>query len=215
MLVLLGTLASGPGGKMRTSGIFLFTFLAVASTTVKAQSSYDLKSPDNRIEVRVRTAGQVRYDVLLRGTALIENATLSLDVEHKKLGVQPKVVDAKQRSYDQEVEPVVHQKFAKIRDHYNELRLAMDGGYAITFRAYNEGVAYRFETSLPQKQVKIYDEEADFNFASNFVVYYPEEDSFYSHNERKYLPQRLNEIAPMFIATLPAVVDLGRGAKLA
>ena len=200
---------------MRT-GILLTAALAVIfGAALAAQSSYDLKSPDNRIEVRVRTAGQVRYDVLLRGTALIENATLSLDVEHKKLGVQPKVVDAKQRSYDQEVEPVVHQKFAKIRDHYNELRLAMDGGYAITFRAYNEGVAYRFETSLPQKQVKIYDEEADFNFASNFVVYYPEEDSFYSHNERKYLPQRLNEIAPMFIATLPAVVDLGRGAKLA
>ena len=200
---------------MRTGILLTAALVVISGTAPAAQSSYDLKSPDNRIEVRVRTAGQVRYDVLLRGTALIEDATFSLDVEHKKLGVQPKVVDAKQRSYDQEVEPVVHQKFAKIRDHYNELRLAMDAGYAITFRAYNEGVAYRFETSLPQKQVKIYDEEADFNFASNFVVYYPEEDSFYSHNERKYLPQRLNEIAPMFIATLPAVVDLGRGAKLA
>jgi alpha-glucosidase len=191
------------------------TLVVLSGTAVSAQSSYDLKSPDNRIEVRVRTAGQVRYDVLLRGTALVENATLALDVEHKKLGVQPKVVDAKQRSYDQEVDPVVHQKFAKIRDHYNELHLALDGGYAITFRAYNEGVAYRFETSLPQKQVKVYGEQADFNFPSNFVVYYPEEDSFYSHNERKYLPQRLNEIDPTFIATLPAVVDVGRGAKLA
>jgi alpha-glucosidase len=206
----------GDEASMKT-GILLTaaTLVVLSGTAVSAQSSYDLKSPDNRIEVRARTAGQVRYDVLLRGTALVENATLALDVEHKKLGVQPKVVDAKQRSYDQEVDPVVHQKFAKIRDHYNELHLALDGGYAITFRAYNEGVAYRFETSLPQKQVKVYGEQADFNFPSNFVVYYPEEDSFYSHNERKYLPQRLNEIDPTFIATLPAVVDVGRGAKLA
>ena len=200
---------------MKTRGICLLAFLAVASTALAAQSSYDLKSPDTRIEIRVRTSGQLRYDVLLRGNALLENSTLSLDVEHKKLGLQPKVNSAKQRSNDQVVEPVVRQKFAKIRDRYNELRLTMDGGYTVVFRAYNEGVAYRFETTLPDKQVKIYGEEANFNFPTNFVVYYPQEDTFYSHNERKYLPQHLSEIAPMFIATLPAVVDVRGGAKLA
>ena len=200
---------------MKTRGICLLVFLAVASTALAAQSSYDLKSPDTRIEIRVHTSGQLRYDVLLRGNALLENSTLSLDVEHKKLGLQPKVNSAKQRSNDQVVEPVVRQKFAKIRDRYNELRLTMDGGYSIVFRAYNEGVAYRFETTLPDKQVKIYGEEANFNFPTNFVVYYPQEDTFYSHNERKYLPQHLSEIAPMFIATLPAVVDGRGGAKVA
>ena len=107
-------------------------------------------------------------------------------VEHNKLGLQPKVIQAKPRFMDQVVEPVVRQKFAQIRDRYNELRLKMDGGYSVVFRAYNEGVAYRFETSLPQEKVKVYGEESAFNFSSNFVVYYPQEDSFYSHNERKY-----------------------------
>jgi alpha-glucosidase len=180
-----------------------------------AQSSHDLRSPDGRIELRIRTADRLRYDLVLKGRAVLENATLSLDVEHNKLGVMPKVVDAKMRSSDQMVEPVVRQKFAKIRDHYNELRLNMDGGYSVVFRAYNEGVAYRFETSLPKEKVKIYGEESAFNFPSNFVVYYPQEDGFYSHNERKYLPQHLSEITPEFIATLPAIVDVGQGAKLA
>jgi alpha-glucosidase len=194
--------------------------LLVASATVStgnaaAQSSFDLRSPDNRIEIRIRTASRIRYDLLFKGRALLENSTLSLDVEHKKLGVDAKVIDAKQNSYDQTVEPVIRQKFARIRDHYNELRLTMEGGYAVVFRAYNEGAAYRLETSFPEKQVKIYAEEASFNFPGNFVVYYPQEDSLFSHNERKYLPQRLSEIAPQFIASLPAVVDVGDGAKLA
>ena len=180
-----------------------------------ARSSFDLRSPDGRIEIRIRTAGEIRYDVVLKGKAVLENSTLSLDVEHKKLGVQPKVIDAKQRSSDQVVEPVVRQKFAKIRDHYNELKLNLEGGYAVVFRAYNEGAAYRFETSLPQGQVKVYGEESAFNFVSNFIVYYPQEDSFFSHNERKYLPQHLSEIAPAFLGTLPAVVDVGDGAKIA
>jgi alpha-glucosidase len=195
--------------------LLLLLVVAVFIENGAAQSSYDLLSPDGRIEVRIRTAGQIRYDVVLKGRAVLENSTLSLDVEHQKLGFTPKVVDAKHRSYDQVVEPVIRQKFAKIRDHYNELRLSMEGGYAVVFRAYNEGVAYRFETLMRQGQVKIYGEESIFNFPANFVVYYPQEDSFFSHNERKYLPQHLSEIAPAFLATLPAVVDVGDGAKVA
>jgi alpha-glucosidase len=196
---------------------FLFCVILVLLWTgnARAQSSYDLRSPDNRIEIRIRSAKQIRYDVLLKGRALLENCELSLDVEHRRLGLQPKVVEAKQRSYDQVVEPAVRQKFAHIREHYNELRLNMEGGYAVVFRAYNEGAAYRFETSLPESQVKVYGEDASFNFPSNDIVYYPQEDSFFSHNERKYLPQHLSEVAPAFLATLPAVVDVGEGAKLA
>ncbi|HZQ20732.1 MAG TPA: glycoside hydrolase family 97 protein [Terriglobales bacterium] len=201
---------------MKTLASFLFVLGALGlMQNASAESSYDLRSPDDRIEVRVRTAGQMRYDVLLNGTALLENSTLSLDVDHKKLGINPEVISTKRDSHAEIVEPVVRQKFAKIRDHYNELRINCDGGYSVVFRAYNEGVAYRFETALPEKQVKVFGEEANFKFAANYIVYYPQEDSFYSHNERKYLPQHLNEIAPQFIATLPAVVDVGNGAKVA
>ena len=202
---------------MKVLAILLQFLLLVALFMANsvAQSSYDLRSPDGRIEIRIRTAGQIRYDVVLKGRAVLESCTLSLDVEHKKLGLQPKVIDAKPRSSDQVVEPVVRQKFAKIRDHYNELKLSMEGGYAVVFRAYNEGAAYRFETSILQGRVKVYGEEAAFNFSANDIVYYPQEDSFFSHNERKYLPQHLREIAPEFIATLPAAVDVGDGAKVA
>ncbi|MBV9341786.1 MAG: glycoside hydrolase family 97 protein [Acidobacteria bacterium] len=179
------------------------------------QSSFDLRSPDGRIELRIHAAGQIRYDLLLKGRAVMENSTLALDVEHNRLGANAKLIEAKQSSFDQVFEPVVRQKFAKIHDRHNELRLALEGGYAVVFRAYDEGVAYRLETSLPAQKVKVYGEEANFNFPSNFIVYYPQEDSFYSHNERKYLPQHLTEILPRYIATLPAVVDIGEGAKLA
>lgn len=180
-----------------------------------AQSSYDLRSPDKKIEIRIRTAKQVRYDVLREGTPLLEDSTLALDIEHQQLGVAPRVLNSSTRSHDQIIEPVVRQKFAKIRDHYNELRLTMQGGYAIVFRAYNEGVAYRFETSLPGQQAKICNEEAVFRFPADLVVYYPQEDSFFSHNERLYLPQHLSEIAPAFLGSLPAVVEAGDGVKIA
>lgn len=195
--------------------LLLVLLTAMLSVSMDAQSSYDLRSPDKKIEVRVRTANRIQYDVLFKGRAVMEGCTLSLDIEHQQLGVGPKITGAKESAYDQVIEPTVRQKFAKVRDHYNELRLTMDGGHAVVFRVYNEGVAYRFETALPQQQVKVYGEEANFRFPSNYIVYYPQEDSFFSHNERKYLPQHLSEVAPAFIASLPAVVDVGDGAKLA
>ena len=186
----------------------------LAAGTVRAQSSFDLRSPDKNIEVRVRTAHGVQYDVVLKGRAIMEDSSLSLDVDHKKLGTDVKVAKSSHRHVDNMLEPVVRQKFAKIHENYNELRLEMDGGYAVVFRAYDEGVAYRLETSLPG-DVKIYGEEANFHFDTNSVVFYPQEDSFFSHNERRYVPQRLSEIAPEFLASLPAVVDVGGGAKVA
>jgi alpha-glucosidase len=200
---------------LRIAGVLsIVPFLPAAKAA--APSSYDLRSPDKRIEVRIRTAEGVRYDVVLNGRAILEDCSLSINVEHKTFAKDPlQVIHAKESSHDEVIEPVVRQKFAKIRDHYNEVRLEMDGGYAVTFRAYNEGVAYRLETSLPQQEVKIYGEEMNLNFSADDIVFYPQEDSFMSHNERKYLPQRLSEILPTFIATLPAVVDVGRGAKVA
>ena len=78
----------------------------------------------------------------------------------------------------------------------------MEGGYAIVFRAYNEGAAYRFETSLPQSEVKVYGEEVSLNFAGDYRVYYPKEDSFFSHNEREFMYLLLKDIPPVSIAAI-------------
>ena len=196
----------------------LFALIALLSAFVpsaSAQSTYTLTSPDGRIEVKIRATDRLRYDVSYKGQPVLHDAQIAMDVEHKNLGVNPKVMGTKQRSEDKVLEPVVRQKFAKIHESYKELRLDFDGNYAVVFRAYNEGVAYRFETSLSQAQVHVYNEEGIFNFAADHTVYYPLEESYFSHNERKYLPQQMSTIAPAAIATLPAVVDVGDGVKVA
>ncbi|HXM59903.1 MAG TPA: glycoside hydrolase family 97 protein [Terriglobales bacterium] len=179
------------------------------------QRDYSLRSPDGRVEVRVRAADRLTYDVLFNGNALLQNCQLSVNIDHIVLGTGPNVISAKERRVDQILEPVVRQKSAKIRDNYHELHLELQDGLAVTFRAYNEGAAYRLETSLPKSQVHVYSEEAIFNFVGDRTVYYPREDTFFSHNERKYLPQNMSQISIDSLATLPAVVDAGDGVKVA
>ena len=194
----------------RTAPLAVAALICLATATkAQAQQSYAVSSPDKRIEVRIHPTDKIRYDVWLRAKPLLQDSTLSIDIDHNTLGVNPKVLNAKQSSSDQMLTPTVRQKFAKIHENYNEIRLELQGGYAVIFRAYNEGAAYRIETSLPQQQVKVYSEEAVFNFPENYTVFYPHEDSFMSHNERRYVPQPLKGVTPSDIATLPAVVDSG------
>src|SRR5829696_4491243 len=199
---------------LKRTPLALFALLCMAAPAAARQPDYRVLSPNRRIELRVGTAGRVRYDVLVNGKTLLRDSTLSIDIDRRVLGLNPRVKDAKPRAHDAWVEPVVRQKSARLRDAYNELRLEMDGDYAVVFRAYDEGVAYRFETALPQGAVKVYREEAAFNFADNYTVFYPQEESLFSHNERLYLPKPLKEIGAAAFASLPAVVDAG-GVKVA
>jgi alpha-glucosidase len=193
----------------------LLSFLFGLSGLAEAQSNYTLRSPDRKIEIRIRTAERFVYDVLFNGTQLLQNNTLSITIDKTTLGHQPKVKAARERTINHEIVPEVPQKSARIRENYNELRLEMEGDYAVVFRAFDEGVAYRLETSLTGNEVKVYDEEVSLNFAGDYDAYYPKEDSFFSHNEREFLHLPLKTITPATLASLPAVVLSNGGIKIA
>jgi alpha-glucosidase len=202
------------GPRELPAALALLPLLWVAGAA-EAAPVQSLRSPDRRLEVRIDAGDRLRYSVLLRDHVLVQDATLSLDVDKTTLGLQPKVKAAKATTVDQTIAPVVRQKSANLREHYNQLRLDFAGGYAVVFRAYDEGVAYRFETSLPRAEVKVQGEEVGLNFAGDYGVYYPKEESFFSHNEREFVHLALSAIAPAELASLPAVVEGPGGVKIA
>ncbi len=134
----------------------LLLFISVISTfclgqTAEAQSNYTLHSPDQRIEVRVRAADRLSYDVLLNGNPLLQNSTLSINIDHVNLGFQPKVIATKQPSENKEIISPVPQKSVRIREHYNELKLEMEGDYAVVFRAFQRRCSLPFRDFIGWK----------------------------------------------------------------
>ena len=188
----------------------LYTNKASASLA----SSYDLSSPNGHIQIKIQAGERITYDIVVNSKTVIRNAALSLDIDHTNLGANPKVNGTKNDSVERDIQCPVPQKSAKIHEAYKELRLEMAGNYAVVFRAYNEGVAYRFETTLPQNGVKVYNEDVSLNFAGDYNVYYPKEESFFSHNEREFPYVALKDIPATSLASLPAVVDTSDGVKL-
>ncbi|HEY4393748.1 MAG TPA: glycoside hydrolase family 97 protein [Polyangia bacterium] len=174
-----------------------------------------LTSPNGRLSVVVHTAPDLSYDVLYGGKPLLAGATLALTVDGVRLGAAPRVLSVTSSHTDATVIPPVRQTAASLPDKHNDLHVACAGGYAVDFRAYDLGVAYRFVTSLAKREVKITGEEATFRFAADAGVYYPREEGFFSHNERQFKRVRLGELGPQALASIPAVVETPVGPKVA
>lgn len=188
---------------------------AQAAPAVPAQRALHIASPNGRIDMAVSLEPRLAYDVRFDGKPLINGATFALDVDGKRLGAEAALADARFRHVEQKIQPPVRQQAAVLNDNFNELRLECAGGYAVTFRAYDQGVAYRFETSLGDKPVKVRAEEASFPFAADAPVYYPLEESFFSHNEPSWKHPRLGEITPAMLASIPALVETAAGPRVA
>jgi len=188
--------------------------LLLAASPARPATVPRLVSPNGRIAVDVRTDGRLGFDVSLAGRPLLVGATIALRVDGTSLGEAPRVRATRASRVDRVIEPPVRQKAATLRERYAELRLELHGGYAVDLRAYDEGVAWRFETALPGAEVRVDAEQATLQFAGDAHVYLHQEESFFSHNERHYVRRRLRELERTTLASTPAVVDAD-GVKIA
>ena len=72
--------------------------------------------------------------------------------------------------------------------------ISFNSGFSLQFRAYNDGVAYRFETSL-KDEITVKNEISEFQFPAGSHSWYPLETSFMSHNERTFIYSSLDTIS--------------------
>ena len=176
---------------------------------------YKILSPDKKLELRVKVENTISYSLFRSGTQLIFPSTISMTIDNNLvLGTNAKVKDAKENVVNEILKPVVRQKYEKIIDNCNELALFFEGNYSLVFRAYNDGVAYRFQTNF-NNEITVSSEQANFNFAKDYKIFFPEETSLHSHSEREYLHIPISQVTPKRFCSLPALVELDNGIKAA
>ena len=89
----------------------------VCVVNAQAATSYELASPNHKIAVHIRVDQRIEYDLLLNGRVLLKQSTLALDVDHRKLALNPQVLSATPTTVDQELRVTVPQKFAVLHEH--------------------------------------------------------------------------------------------------
>ncbi|HLY68320.1 MAG TPA: glycoside hydrolase family 97 protein [Puia sp.] len=194
---------------------FYSLFIAWSFMPFAWAQQYHLSSPDSKTTVTISFADKCLYSVAHNGVALINPSAIGLNIHDRaNLLFNPKVTKKELHTVDDMVYPVVHEKRKVIVEQYNEIKLDLKSGLTLSFRAFNNGVAYRWETHFKEKII-IDSELVNYTLASPVdTVYYPEEESFYSHNERLYIHYAAKDITNNNMASLPALINTANNIKL-
>jgi alpha-glucosidase len=202
--------------------VLLSLSLFFAAVIVHAQTAktFHVKSPDGKIDLMVSAGKTIDWSVNHEDTQVILPSSVSLLLgDGMVLGADASVKSAKPVLVSNVINTPLYKK-DKVTDNYNQLTLTFKGDYGLIFRAYNDGVAYRFFTSKSY-DITIENEEANFNFKDDdkaflpFVNDYRHHDRFNTSFESTYDELNISAVKKDTLAFMPVLVDLGNGKKAA
>ncbi len=192
-------------GAIKAYLLILFQLLTVYRAI--GQQEIELSSPNEKLKISICLSDDITWKADFNGSVVISHAMIAMDMGNGRvLGKNPVL---RKKGLEQKTEnhiPVVPNKDSEIRSIFNELTLNFKDNYQLVFRAYNDGMAYRFIDGN-QKSTHVYHEEMALTFPQATSSYFPEEESFYSHNERNYLTKSLDEIENGAFCSLPVLFD--------
>ena len=194
--------------------------LALSVLAFAAPKQYSVASPDGSIVVAIDPAA-ISYSVSVDGDQVLAPSHLSLTLnDGTAYNGQVKFKKAVKTSVNQTIDAAIYRK-AKIEDNYNQIELQY-ATFKVLFRAYNDGVAYRF-VSLSKKPFEVKSEQVEFAFPDNRNAWIPfvnqnDEAEFDAqlHNsfENQYKYQDIAAWDVKHLAFLPLMIDAPKGVKL-
>ncbi|WP_346695475.1 glycoside hydrolase family 97 protein [Barnesiella viscericola] len=201
----------------------LFALIIMLPGGITAQKQFTLNAPSGKLRVDVNIEKtDISYSVWHDNDLMLDRSPISMTLtDGTQFGINPRLRKSKTKTVDQTIYPPIYKK-KSIHDHYNELVLEFKGGYNLVFRAYDDGMAYRFISQLKEPFL-VQDEQVELNFPNDPQVYvaFPKgrlnegkEDPFYSSFQNTYLHTPLSKWDNGKLAFLPILVEGANGKKV-
>ncbi|MCX6134278.1 MAG: glycoside hydrolase family 97 protein [Ignavibacteriales bacterium] len=199
----------------RACSLLVLLELFLIGVSAGQDKNLSVKSPNGRSELRLDVGDRTTISIFHRGQVILPPSRISMDILQRQiLGQNPEVKGTTPTSVKTTIQPVVAEKRKIIPDVYNELTISFKGDYGLKLRAYDDGVAYRFFTTIPGT-LKVKNEELSLDLSPSDSVWFGEEKSFLSHSERDYKLIAVKDIADTQFCVLPAVLVEPNGLKIA
>ncbi len=175
---------------------------------------YKLFSPDKETEVVVTVNTGISIKASHHNSPLFSVDNISLDIKgkHFKTGIK-QIKTESRNSVDRMIHPEIQEKYSKIRDHYNELLLEYKGDFSLTIRAYNNGIAYRFNTTFDE-DIIVNRENFNLHFYEEDSIYVQKSETFNSSYETPYEHSAVKDVTSEGYCCLPALVQKQNGMNV-
>lgn len=203
-----------------TSGFLILFLLQCAGAMPQVAPQTALSSPDGTIVINVRWDGSLNYDITIDGRPLLNESRLGLRLDGPiELGRQVQFVRADFKSTDATWDNPFGKR-RQVHDRYNEMRLtfaersAADTAFEVVFRAYNDGVGFRYV--LPDqpnlKKFVVEQELTEFVFPKDDDCFVGEQEKgFNGSQEYQYIRRPISSIRPESVIGLPLLVKVQTG----
>ena len=208
--------------RLLTTSLLPLAIATLLTVPTFAQSTHTVTSPDGKIQVEITLDDQIIFAVNHESDQVIAPSSIAMKLEGDEiLGANPRLRNDKTNEVDQTVAAPFYKR-SQIRDHFNELTLNFRGNYSLIFRAYDEGVAYRFATNR-RDSLTVMEEQVAFNFAQDAPVWAPYanvddhssfEPQLESSFENTYEKAPISQLDNQRLIILPVLVDVGKGKKV-
>lgn len=208
---------------MRTHKTFIIAILlALSFNTFAAKTkTYTLQSPDQKIGLKVEISDKIEWSVLNGSDVMLAPSEMALTMNNGEiLGENAKVLKAVNQSVDTKIYAQFYKKKV-VENRYNQLSINFKGNWGLVFRAYNDGVAYRFVLNRKQEQT-IISEKASFSFDADYNCFVPyvcdlrdPKDQFCSAFESLYNNIQISQFKKDSLALTPLLVNVRNQYKIA
>ena len=157
-----------------------------------AQKVVTAQSPDGQTSVSVTLADRIYYDVVSHDETLLRRSVIGMQLSDRTLGENPVLKKKSVSTVKETVKPLLPLKFSEVENNYTLLTLEMKGGYAVEFRLYDDGVAFRMRTSL-QGDIEVVQENTVFQLAEACDLVLQQPGGFKTSCEENYSFVRSDE----------------------
>jgi alpha-glucosidase len=190
----------------------ILCFLLVLAGPIFAQKVFNLSSPSGNVSVSVQAGDTLTYAISLAGKKLITESPIAMLTSAGNFGISSHITGSSTRQVRETIVNPVPYKRKNVADHFNELTVRFREKFAVIFRAYDDGAAYRF-SSFVKDSLQINDELSTFRYQESDSVFFPQIqkrdslDIFHTSFEELYRQCRMNEIKQEDMAFTPVLVN--------
>jgi alpha-glucosidase len=198
---------------MSKTKVLIILYLILANVNANGQNF--LYSPDKQIAVEVILKEKVYYRVSFKNQVVMDASPLAMQIGNYSPGIKPHLLSKKNEEINEIINPLWGSK-NKIIDHYNQLILNFKDDYSIEFRAYNNGIAYRFITRFKEKEVLVRNEEVNYRFGFETSAWILDGQSYESNFRKVALGSEITSLPEnkMDKVFLPAMIETNSGVKM-
>jgi alpha-glucosidase len=186
-------------------------YLLILSLMISAEAlAQQVNSPNNRVKLHITFDTALSYQVYYNDTLVVARSIVDMILsDGRKLSDEKRISKSVRRSVNETIVSPVPEKRKYIPDVYNEVKVSFPSAFAVTFRVYNDGVAYRISSSM-KDSIVVRNEVAEFSFPPALLLYSEVQggrtDRFHTSFEENYYQKPLDSITGKNLLFNPVVI---------